>query len=304
MDKLDIDLFALRSFCVLLEEQNVSRAGIRLGLKQPTMSRMLARLRAYFDDPLLVWSGGHMVPTPRALSLENEIRQVLATMERLSSSTQLFDPQSSKLTIKLVATGYLETIFLAKVMAAIAAQAPGVQIEVRPPDRLHDTSALEKGEVDFLVGWNITPAPILRSRVLFTDELVCIVREGHPALVDNDLTYETYIGLPHVQFDVPSKTTTEIILHERLARQGHRLYVQFRVQNLLTVGEIVSQSDVIATLSRRFVTSHLGQYRLRILDLPIRLPQMQNRAFWHERMHREPHNHWFRSLLAEVGKTV
>lgn len=304
MDKPDIDLFALRSFCVLLEERNVSRAGIRLGLKQPTMSRMLARLRTYFDDPLLVWSGGHMVPTPRALSLEDEIRQVLATMERLSSSPQLFDSRSSKRTIKLVATGYLETIFLAKVMAAVAAQAPGIQVEVRPPDRLHDTAALEKGEVDFLVGWNVTPAPILRSRVLFTDELVCIARVDHPALAEDGLTYETYIKLPHVQFDVPSKTTTELILHERLARQGHQLDVQFRVQNLLTVGDLVAQSDVIATVSRRFVTRCLGQYPLRIVELPIRLPQMQNRAFWHERMHREPHNHWFRSLLAEVGKTI
>jgi DNA-binding transcriptional LysR family regulator len=304
MDRLDIDLFALRSFCVLMEEQNVSRAAFRTGVKQPTMSRMLAKLRTYFDDPLLVWSGGHMVPTPRALSLDNEIRQVLATMERLSSPAQSFDPKSSKLTFKLVATGYLENIFLARVMATIAARAPGIQMEIRPPDRLHDTSALERGEVDFLVGWNMTPPPILRSRMLFTDELVCIARADHPLLRDGNLTYERYVELPHVQFDVPSKTTTELLLHERLARDGHRPNVKFRVQNLLTVGEVVANSDVIATLSKRFATSYLKPYSLKILELPVRLPMMQNRAFWHERMHREPHSHWFRKLLAEVGKTI
>jgi len=303
MDRWKIDLFTLRGFSILMEERNVSRAAFKLGLKQPTMSRMLAKLRAYFDDPLLVWSGGHMVPTPRAILLESEIHQVLATMERLSSSPQEFDPKTSGLTIRLAATGYTENVFLARVMSEVAVRAPGVQLEIRPPDRLHDTSALEKGEVDFLVGWNVTPAPVLRSRVLFTDELVCIARAGHPALEDG-LSYERYVALPHVQFDTPSKTTTELLLHERLAQRGDRPFVQFRVQNLLTVAEIVANSDLIATVSKRFVISYLQQYQLSIAELPVRLPVMQNRAWWHERMHREPYSHWFRSLLAEIGKTM
>ncbi|WP_011582856.1 MULTISPECIES: LysR family transcriptional regulator [Chelativorans] len=304
MDRWKIDLFTLRGFSILMEERNVSRAAFKLGLKQPTMSRMLAKLRAYFDDPLLVWSGGHMVPTPRAILLESEIHQVLATMERLSSSPQEFDPKTSGLTIRLAATGYTENVFLARVMSEVAVRAPGVQLEIRPPDRLHDTSALEKGEVDFLVGWNVTPAPVLRSRVLFTDELVCIARAGHPALEDGNLSYERYVALPHVQFDTPSKTTTELLLHERLAQRGDRPFVQFRVQNLLTVAEIVANSDLIATVSKRFVISYLQQYQLSIAELPVRLPVMQNRAWWHERMHREPYSHWFRSLLAEIGKTM
>jgi DNA-binding transcriptional LysR family regulator len=82
-----------------------------------------------------------MVPTPRALVLDNEVRQILATMERISSPVQSFNPISSKFTFKLVATGYVENMFLGKVMAAIAARAPGIQVEVRPPDRFHDTSA-------------------------------------------------------------------------------------------------------------------------------------------------------------------
>src|SRR5882672_5618534 len=112
MDSADIDLFALRSFCVLMDERSVSRAAFRLGLKQPAMSRMLGRLRVYFGDSLLVWAGGHMVPTPRALQLEGEVRQVITTMERISTRSQSFDPATSSGTLRLVATGYLESIFL------------------------------------------------------------------------------------------------------------------------------------------------------------------------------------------------
>jgi DNA-binding transcriptional LysR family regulator len=302
MDSADIDLFALRSFCVLMDERSVSRAAFRLGLKQPTMSRMLARLRVYFGDSLLVWAGGHMVPTPRALQLEGEVRQVITTMERISTRSQSFDPATSSGTLRLVATGYLESIFLVQVMAAIASQSPGTKLEVRPPDRPRDAAALEKGEIDFLVGWNTTPAPSLRSRVLFTDRLICIARADHPRLRDGKLTYEQYVTLPHVQFDVPGRTTTELLLQERLAQDGHQPNVRFRVQSLLTVANVVASSDLIATLSKRFATTLLGQYRLQILELPLRIPLMQNRAFWHERMHDDPRSRWFRKLLADVAK--
>src|SRR5467141_99303 len=123
MDSADIDLFSLRCFCVLLDERSVSRAAARLGLGQSRMSRQLAQLRAYFADPLLVWAGGTMVPTPRALALKDDLRQVIETMERLSSPAQTFDPASTETTVVLVATGYMEHIFLADVMNAVAARA-------------------------------------------------------------------------------------------------------------------------------------------------------------------------------------
>ncbi len=304
MDKTDIDLFALRGFCVLMDERSVSRAAARLDVKQPTMSRLLARLRLYFGDSLLVWAGGHMVPTPRALALETEIRQMLATMERLSSSVRSFDPASSETTIRLVATGYLENLFLARVMREVAARAPGIQVEIRPPDHLHDTGALESGDIDFLVGWNMKPARILRSRLLFTDKLVCIARTEHPELRDNHLTYEKYVRIPHVQYDIPGRTTTGQLLEDRLSRDGHGQDVKFRVQSFITVAEVVANSNLISTLSQRFAVGFLKHYPLKILELPIRLPPMRNCAFWHERVQSDPRSRWFRGLLVEIAKTM
>jgi DNA-binding transcriptional LysR family regulator len=281
MDNARIDLVALRSFCQLMIDRSVSRAAARLGVKQPTMSRILAKLRLYFDDPLLVWAGGRMVPTPRAVTLEAEIAQVLATMERLSSSPPVFDPASSETTLRLVATGYFENLFLAKVMSEVAARAPKLHIEIRPPDHLRDVSALESGDIDFLVGWNMKPASTLRSRLLFTDKLVCIARSDHPALRNGALTYEKFVSIPHVQYDIPGKTTTGQLLEERLTRDGYRHNVKFSVQNFVTVAEVVANTNLISTLSERFAMRFLKHYPLRILELPIRLPPMRNAAFWH-----------------------
>lgn len=302
MDTPDIDLAALKSFCVLMEEQSVSRAAARLGVRQSSMSRRLANLRAYFADPLLVWAGGTMVPTPRALSLKSEIQQIVATMERLSSATAPFDPTSTESTIVLTATSYMEHIFLEDALKTVAVRAQRMHVRLQLPDRLNDIGAMERGEIDFLVGWMTTPPPILRSRLLFKDKLVCIARTGHPGLQDgNNLTYETYLNLPHVQYDIPGKTTTERLLEERLARDGQRRNIKYHVLNPLSVAHLVADSDLIATVPARFV-ARLQQYPLQTRDLPFALPPMQNRVYWHECMHSDERNRWFRTLLAEIAK--
>jgi DNA-binding transcriptional LysR family regulator len=303
MDTPDIDLFALRSFCVLMDEHSVSRAAARLGVRQSSMSRQLAHLRAYFADPLLVWAGGSMVPTPRALALKSEVRQVVETMERLSTTAQGFDPATTQSTVVLAATGYMEHIFLGDVMKAVAARAPGMHVRTRLPDRLGDVSAMGRGEIDFLVGWMTTPPPILRSRRLFKDKLVCIASRAHPTLrEDSPLTYEKYLDLGHVQYDIPGKTTTGRLLQERLAQDGRERNIKYQVQNPLTVAHIVADSDLISTVPGRFAGRCLEQFPLRIFELPFAFPVVQNRVYWHECMQSDERNRWFRSLLAEIGK--
>ena len=188
-------------------------------------------------------------------------------------------------------------------MKAVAARAAGVHVKMRLPDLLGDVSAMGRGEIDFLVGWMTAPPPILRSRLLFKDKLVCIARRGHPLLAENSgLTYEKYVALPHVQYDIPGKTTTERVLQERLSRDGYQQNIKYHVQNPLTVAHIVADSDLIATVPGRFATRCLAQYPLHIFDLPFSFPAIQNRAYWHECMHSDEQNRWFRGLLVEICK--
>ncbi len=305
MDGSDIDLLALKSFCALLEERSVSRAALRLGIKQPTMSRALARLRSYFSDPLLVWAGGTMVPTPRALSLKADVLSVIETMTRITLPSPAFDPASTQTRIMVAATGLLESVFLARVLKTLALRAPGICLDVRRPDRLNDIAALERGELDFIVGWTTSPAPILRSRLLFSDKLVCIARASHSRLRHpDDLTYATYVELPHIQYEIPGKTTTGLLLQERLLRDGYRQNIKYHVQNVTTVAEVVATSDVIATVPQRLAERLLAQHPLRLFKLPFAVPPMKHRAYWHECMQTDARNQWFRELLAEVGKSM
>ena len=59
-----LDLNLLLAFEALIAERSVTRAAERMSVGQPAMSASLARLRAFFGDPLLVRDGRSLVPTP------------------------------------------------------------------------------------------------------------------------------------------------------------------------------------------------------------------------------------------------
>ncbi|HEY1797878.1 MAG TPA: LysR family transcriptional regulator [Stellaceae bacterium] len=105
----DLDLALLRNFCVLIAEENVSRAADRIGIGQPAMSHALARLRTAFDDPLLVRSQHRMVPTAKALELHEVVKDILARIDRLQTPTQ-FDPMTTPVQFTVTATEFVEYV--------------------------------------------------------------------------------------------------------------------------------------------------------------------------------------------------
>src|SRR2546429_3912858 len=86
-----LDLHALRVLDVLFRERSLTRAADALHTQQPALSKTLARLRRYFNDPLFVRVALHMEPTAKALELEKPVRALLDGMQdrkstRLNSS--------------------------------------------------------------------------------------------------------------------------------------------------------------------------------------------------------------------------
>jgi DNA-binding transcriptional LysR family regulator len=69
------DLHHLQVLDVLLREHSLTRAARVLDVTQPALSKTLAHLRRYFDDPLFVRVALRMEPTPKALLLQAPVRE-------------------------------------------------------------------------------------------------------------------------------------------------------------------------------------------------------------------------------------
>src|SRR5438552_7837837 len=77
-----LDLHALRVLDALFRERSLTRAAEALHTQQPALSKTLARLRRYFNDPLFVRVSLRMEPTAKALELEKPVRAPLDGMQR------------------------------------------------------------------------------------------------------------------------------------------------------------------------------------------------------------------------------
>ena len=102
----NVDLNLLKALDVLLQERSVTRAAQRLALTQPTMSAALRRLRALFDDELLLRDAGGMQPTPLAESLAPTVRRIVGDIEDLVVPPIAFDPVHDTTTFSVLATDY------------------------------------------------------------------------------------------------------------------------------------------------------------------------------------------------------
>src|SRR5262247_1795937 len=91
-----IDMNLVIALRAILVHRSVTRAGQEVGLSQSSMSHALARLRAHFDDPLLVRVGREQVLSERAKGLLEPVIDAVVQLERVFGRSEPFDPKTSQ----------------------------------------------------------------------------------------------------------------------------------------------------------------------------------------------------------------
>src|SRR5258708_36386073 len=95
MNTGNLDFDQLMVFDALLRERSVSAVARELRLPQPTVSRWLAQLRRFFDDPLFVRTRRGMEPTPVALGAAEAVHEIVHLYRVRLMHAGGFDPARS-----------------------------------------------------------------------------------------------------------------------------------------------------------------------------------------------------------------
>jgi DNA-binding transcriptional LysR family regulator len=296
MDVRSVDLNLLIALDALLSERNVTRAAVRLNLSQSAMSAALARLRTLFDDPLLLRTAGGMLPTAKGLELAAPVKQVLDDISQLIRRPGGFDPATAEVTYTIAASDYVEYTVLPRLVDRLEAQAPRVRLAVRPMDFGTVARQLEAGEVDLgILGAGFAPSTA-RSRPLYSERFVAVVRKGHPRL-PGPLTLDEFCALDHLLVS-PSGGSFTAQTDEALAAIGRQRRVRLSVPHFLLVPEILARSNMIAVLPERLAQGYRDRFD--VLEVPLAMAPFTIAAIWHERTHRDPALAWLRATLAEL----
>lgn len=303
LDKIELQL--VQVFHTVISERSVSRAALKLGSTQPAVSAQLRRLRTLVGDPLLVRSGSGMAPTPLALELlepAGELLRHAATLFGSARAARAFDPALADQVFRIAASDYLDPLFLPALVSHLKTRAPGVRIEIHALSAEFDyRRSLARGEVDLVVGNWLEPPGELHLARLFTDEIVCLAGEDHPAVRNpRSWTAERYLAAEHVA-PTPLHPGARGVIDEYLDKQGLSRHIAVRSPYFGLVPLLVARSRLVLTTGRLFCSRYVEQLPVRIVRCPLPFPPLSYYQLWHEISHAAASARWLREQVREVA---
>lgn len=294
------DLNLLESLDALLRTRSVTEAARHLGVSQPTMSGMLARLREQLDDAILVRVGRGMELTPRATGLAPEVRQTLLRVARLTMPLTEFDPATVKRHFRIMTSEFGLFLVLPQVFHTAETTAPAVTFETVLIDQ--PAASVYSGSVDICLTGDILGgvagdmAAVVRTQKVMEESFVGLVDAGHP--LRDTVTLEELSSYPHVATQFPgSRWTVEDIGFVGMSR---RHPPRIKVASFLAIGRIVAGGTAIGIVPRHMAALRVGNDDLRIVELPADCNRIAIRTLWHCRDDQDPAHRWLRALISAV----
>lgn len=293
-----LDANLLVALDALLQEANVTRAAARLGVTQSAMSQTLGRLRAQFDDPILVKSGRRMVPSPFAERIQARLRRAVWELEAVVQDRPEFDPRTACNRFVVAMVDYLALVLFPPLREAVGEDAPGVDLAVHALEAGSIASRLEEGIVHLYVGVRGQTERALAAQPLFDDPFTLVVRAGHP-LCEEEVTLAAYASAPHIH--VSPRREQGSIVNGALKDAGYMRRVAVEVPYFALVPPLLASSDLVATVPRSIAEQWQRDDELVTLPPPISLPTLEICTAWHPKFSRDPAQAWLRDTMHRVA---
>lgn len=298
------DLNLLPVFEALVTEAHVTRAAEKVFLSQSATSHALARLRKQLDDPILVRCGNGLQPTPRALAMLGDIRELLGLLEQTLTPPQTFDPATSDRTFTLAVTDYFETVVMPDLMPALMQQAPGLVFNLEMIGPEASLERLENGQVDLVVGLDhsFPVASHLLVQHWWEEKPVCL---AGPALADvpDHLDLKQYLALQHVamsdQIDINSNNINSSNIDRWLEARKLKRQTVAQMVNYLAAARIIAARPALLTLPRHMASMFCQWLPLRIIDAPTELPSWNMTIIRHPLYQQDTGIQWLMERLWE-----
>ncbi|NVK57137.1 MAG: LysR family transcriptional regulator [Alteromonadaceae bacterium] len=292
VEKLDLNL--LHALEILLEEKSITRSARRLNLSQSATSSILARLRQYFEDDLLVQIGRKMEPTPYALELALPVKQVLNLVRTSITSKRQNNPQNSKRHFRIVASDYIAQLLLSTTLNQLQLLAPTISFEFLTPFS-YGADSLNKGNADLFIAPRSKIDDEYPSQFLVADELTCLGDVNLYAEHDS-LTTEQFFDVGHITvgFERNSQFSIESWFEENC---GQKRKIDIITNDFNTLCLAICNTSRVALVPSSFATEPLKRGRLKILRIPFELPRLEEYMTWHPTQDSDPVHQWLRQKI-------
>ena len=287
------NLHLLLTFDALLEEGSVGGAAARLHLSQPAMSRALGRLRRATGDEILVRSGRRMLPTAYALSVRQEVRDLVDRSRAVLTPPSALEPETLQRQFSLRANDAIAIVTLPLLMSTLRREAPGVVLRLIGEEPFSSTDT----EIDVSLGSELPSAVGFHHEILGTDRLV-VVASSLPA---GGLDADGFASRDHIIVSRRGRTRDRI--DDALETLGLIRQVVLTTPTLAAALEIVCRTDLVTVAPSAAVRASSSTHIV-TAPLPLENDPISSVLVWHARYDRDPAQKWFRDTVAATVRSV
>lgn len=256
-----MDIQSLEAFLAVAELKSFSRAGERLFLTQPAISKRIANLEqllgtTLFDrigrDIYLTEAGNILID--RAQRIVDDIRDTQQTV------TQLSDNAVRELSI--ASSHHIGLHYLGPILQDFAEHHPDAALDVRFLESEQAVQSLLKRDIE--VALTTIPSPLHRdlvSKTLWTDTLQIVISSQHPmAQQQRKLRLNE---LSNIRAILPDRQTTTFQIIEQTFHKHH-----IPLQRVLTVNYLETIAELVAHgLGWSLLPKSMIDDRLTVLDI-------------------------------------
>jgi len=222
------DLNALKNLFVLYRERSVTKAAHIMGVTQPSMSRVLNKLRNEYDDRLFVREKDTLVPTPKADLLVTKLAPLFEQIDQAMDATLPMQPDVATGTFSFCAPDFISKFAMANLPSGILTITPKIEFSYRywSSDIIEQ---LKAGDVDLAFGYFHECPNHIKQYVISDDEFVLLHRPEHP-LANKDIAIESLLHWPHIA--IRDSGFSDAFFDKALLARG------LRRQNVVTTPDI------------------------------------------------------------------
>jgi len=297
MNLRSIDLNLLTIFDAIITEQNLSRAAEKIGMTQPAMSAALGRLRVTLKDELFLRTGRGVRPTPRALELQQPVRDILDRVSATLLQTERFNPETSNRVFTLASIDYGGIAVIPQLLQHLQEIHSSIKVNIWPQYETGLKEQMHFGKVDFAIDNMPITDNDFHLETLRREGAFCLVRKGHPSIGD-ELSLEQFLEVEHVVLFPHGDRVSQ--LDEYLIANGMRRRYGVKVPSFFNMPYIVQRTDMICGLPERMALHFAKLFGLRVLPAPVPDWVATYYLMWHLSMDEDPGHSWLRELIVSL----
>lgn len=205
----EIGLKSLRSFKAILQAGSITAAARELGLSQPAVSRLLAKLERSIGFELFDRDRGRLLPTPEALLFLEQVDLALGGVDRVTDLARKISANKVG-QLKIVAPPSFTEGVLPDVAAAFLERFPDVHLTLESRSVETAKAMIATREVDGGFVKRPVARPDLREEPVVTSECVCLLHAAHPLAKRATLDPRALVSEPLILLGLGRSSRTHI----------------------------------------------------------------------------------------------